>query len=190
MAEATKKRMVGLVVLTDIPDMGRVAVLQRRGEFNHEKMGPESFPGLYQVTVHGKVEEGESSEVALYREFVEKLGDDRAAFRLVVPLLMIQGRLVTGKSPLKVLLRVETEEKVAVTYGAMLTANFLKEVRLGPSSGGLRLLREDEVNFIQEVDPSSNGYNKKVGIVDRRVVAMFPDEKEAVRKAFRVFGSH
>lgn len=164
-----KKVSVGLVVLTDVPDMGgRVAVLQRRGEFNHEKMKPESFPGACQVTAHGKVEEGENRFEALGREFIEELG--KAVGDLIFRL---------GASPVE-LSRIVTEEKEAVTYGALFPATFLQSVKLNPSSGGLVLLTEDKVDSIQDL----GSFDKKEGVTDRRVIAMFPDEIEAVRQAF------
>jgi len=164
----TKKVSVGLVVLTDISSMGgRVAVLQRRGEFNHEKMGAESYPGACQVTVHGKVEKSESTFTALYREFAEELG--KTALRVFLP------------SALKNLSNIVTEEKEVMTYGTVLPASFLKEVQLNPSSGGLVLLTEDRMDSIQDL----HSFDKKEGVTDRRIIAMFPDEKEAVRKAFR-----
>lgn len=48
-----KKFRVGLVVLTEIPSLGLVAVLQARGPFNLKKMAPESYPGICEITVFG-----------------------------------------------------------------------------------------------------------------------------------------
>ena len=163
-----KRLIVGLLVITKVDGMGRVAVLQRRGEFNHEKMASESWPGGCQVTVSGGIEEGESVYRALCRELHEELG-------FAMPALMRYSRI------LKELSHTVTEEKEAVIYGVVWPASFLKEIQLGPSSGGLVLLAEDKVEGVQNL----LSFGKKEGVTDRRVVAMFPDEKEAVRKAFK-----
>lgn len=69
-----KKRSVGLLVITHVNSIGLVAVLQRRGEFNHETMAPETYSGACQLTAHGKVEVGEFFVDALLREVREELG--------------------------------------------------------------------------------------------------------------------
>lgn len=51
-----------------------MAILQERGSWDFEKMLPESFPGCFQLTFCGGVEEGETFEQALVRESTEELG--------------------------------------------------------------------------------------------------------------------
>lgn len=180
MADA-KKMSVGLIILTDVPSMGRVAILQRRGEFNHEKMGPESYPGGCRVTAHGKCEVGESFCKAIDREIVEELGLAAAGLIRHEDALLHDDE---GKSIYQEIIKVEGEEKVVLTYGVVLPSKYLfGGIQLGPSSGGLVLVHEDQVDNIQDLTK----FDKKEGVTDRRVIAMFPDEKEAVKKAFEMF---
>lgn len=166
-----KKLSVGvMVLLTDVPNMGRAALLQRRGEFNHEKMAPESWPGACQVTAHGKVEVYETCEQALYREISEELG------ALAVQVIRAQGAKVPE------IYHHATDQKTVFTYGMVLPASLLKCVQLGPSSGGLVLMPENQVDIIQNL----NLFDKTEGVRDRKIVAMFPDEIEAVKKAFEI----
>ena len=172
-----QKRSVGLVVFTEVPELGLVAVLTRRGEWNTEKMAPESYSGACQVTVHGKVEGGESLEGARNRETAEEVGAPARNYIL---------DLAWGTPPraeFKELERLDTPEKLIVTWGIKLPCDFLKLIRLGPDSGGLRLLRKEELENVKDL----GSYSKERGVILRTVVAMFPDEKAAVEKGFDTF---
>jgi len=61
-----------------------------------------------------------------------------------------------------------------------LPKEFIKEIRLGPSSGDLLLINEQMIDAVQDL----HCFNKEEGVTDRRIIAMFPDEKEAVQQAF------
>lgn len=172
MAE-TKKRAVGLIILTEIPARGGlVAVLQRRGLVNHEKdWNNESFPGACQVTVHGELEGVESFTEALEREVLEELGEE---FQAAV--------YNSGKmNGFKLIVRVKTDRKEVETFGLFVQREILNLVRLGPSTGGLRFVtRNAEISDLNE-------FRKDDGVTHSSIVAMFPDEIEAVRKAFEIF---
>lgn len=162
------ERSVGLIVLTEIPGIGLCAALRERGYFNFEKMQPESWPGACQVTAHGKLKSIENFLAALFREIKEELG---AKFAYSLPL------------PMREALRVQKKDKEVVTFAFKVDTDFLKEIRLGPESGAIRLLQKHEVDDI--VDIAS--FNKAEGVPDRKIIAMFPDEKEAVIRAFDLF---
>lgn len=169
-----KKRATGLLIMTEIPGMGLVAVLQRRGEFNHEKMGPESYPGGLQPTVWGGVKDEECVLDALIREIKQELGKRTWE-------IWIHGR------SLKEIYRLEDEKGLMIAFGVKLPCDFLaekdnseEEVRLNASSGGLRLLKEEEIDKIQDL----KNFDKTVGITDRNILAMFTDTKETIRRAF------
>ncbi|WKZ26684.1 MAG: NUDIX domain-containing protein [Candidatus Paceibacterota bacterium] len=172
---AEKKRSVGLVVLTKVPEVGVVAVLQRRGKFNPEKLADgkikESYPGGCQVTCHGRVELGDDDEeAALLREAQEELGLE-AAHKLLV---QNRGRLVKLVEH-----RGDTED--ATTFGIFMPdPDFLKLIHLGPSSGGLELLPGSEVGNICHL----RDFDKSTGVTDLDVIAMYYDERGAVRLAF------
>lgn len=164
-----RKKAVGLVVLTRINGGPLKAVLQVRGKFNHEKMGPESFPGACQVTVHGGLEKDETFKDALLRETRQEVGNN--ANRL----------LEKNIKNLREVARVETPKKLVVTYGAILPPDFLAKMKLNVSTGGIRLVGHKELDNLIELTDKE----KTAGVPDD-LVAMFPDEIEAVRKAFEV----
>lgn len=164
------KRFVGLVVVTEVDGLGRVAVLQRRGEFNHETMKPESYPGGCQVTAHGGVEEGEDFEQALLREAEEELGNG-----------FVRAWQSSGQG-MQEMVRLEENGRQVRTYGVKLSAEVLGQIRLGPSSGGLVLLPEAKAPEIKNL----KDYKKDGGVHMREVIAMFPDARDAVRKALLI----
>lgn len=170
------KRSVGLVILTEIsisdprPQRGTfMAVLQRRGTWNVEKMKSESYPGCLQVTCHGKVEEGETFYSALIRESCEELGE---AFT----------RKCQKDVPLVKLVHHTDDEKEVITYGAFVPPEYLRMIRLGPDSGGLDLVPLDEVDEIQELTPDF----KEKGPEFRHTRVMFADEIVTVRNVFEI----
>ena len=172
-----KKTSVGIILLTEIQSMGGlVAILQIRGEFNHEKKGPESWPGGCQISAHGKVEDPNHSPWHLaqemYREVGEELGDDFKEAIIHDPLCRIQ-----------LLVHKDDEKEEVFTYGARISADQLGMVRLNASTGGLRLMNKEKLDAIMNL----RDFDKEVGIRDRTITAMFPDEIEAVKKAFEAF---
>ena len=166
MSEKSEKS-VGLIVLTEIPGMGLCAILRERGYFNLEKMQPESWTGACQVTAHGRLEEGEDFYTAIYREMKEELGEKFAY-----------------SSPMRLeVSRLQIKNKEIVTFTFKVDPDRLKEIRLSFESGSIRLLRRHEVNNIVDI----TSFDKIEGVPDRKTIAMFLDEKEAVAKAFALF---
>lgn len=165
-------KSVGLVIMTDIPSIGLVAVLRERGRFNPETMKAESWPGVCQVTVHGRLEEGEHYFEGLLRELTEELGND---FAFAVSILL-------NISPISIveISRFQNENKEVVNYTIKIDCSLLKKIRLAPESGAIRLIYSGETTSIADVW----NFNKATGVQDRSVIAMFADEKEAVVKAF------
>lgn len=171
MAEKNKKS-VGLIVITKHPQTSDpIAVLVRRGKYNHEKgWSKESYPGACQVTVHGKLESEESPIEALFREIREELGD---VFLRIVKKLTDPPRLVW-----------EDAEMGVRTYGVAVHHSALSFIALGPSSGGLQFVTCEEVKDILNL----RTFDKSIGVKDVDTVAMFPDEIEALKAAFDRFG--
>lgn len=168
--DAVKKELiVGLLVIVKVGNEG-MAVLQRRGEFNHEKMGPESWPGGCQVTVLGGGRAGETPLQAMWREISEELGERVTDFMLLRNFLV------------KLLDKEEGNQQKKI-FGVIESNYLLTIIRLHPSTGGLVLLPESKVEEIQDLTQ----FDKKEGVTDRKVIAMFPDEIEAVRKAFEQY---
>lgn len=177
------ERSVGLIVMADMPGMGLAAVLRERGYWNFEKMKPESYPGGCQVTAHGKLEEGESFETALAREIKEELGEQFSRALFVVEALSQAGGFF--KEGILEVHREETSEKVVITFATKVDGYFISHVRLGPETGGLRLLAWSELEKIVDL----REFSKETGVPDRVTIAMFPDEKKAVEKAFDLFST-
>lgn len=180
-----KKRAVALVVLTDIPEIGCVAVLQKRGEFNHEKMRSESYPGGCQLTVHGGLKPDESVVEGLLRESHEEMGHDfeQMLSRLIgnpdVFEVVMENTILNGVALVN---HAEDESSEIFNFAVRLPYRFLNDVRLGPSSGGICLVRQEDVKGIVDL----RSFNKVEGVNSRSIVAMFPDAKKAVQKAFEV----
>lgn len=169
---AEKKRSVGLIVTTtEDYEPEQVAVLQIRGLYNVEKGFPESWPGGCQVTVHGGCNPLEDDFVALYREIEEEFGLEAACI-----LREYMHPLSTTK-----IFTHEDEKKVVTTFAIRLPdLTFLKAVRLHASSGGIRIVNVEDIPNIQDLTK----FDRREGVVDRRIIAMFPDELEALKKAF------
>jgi len=164
----SEKTSVGLVILTEIPEYGLVAVSQRRGKFDVEKMKKESYPGGIQVSAHGHLEDGEDFIDGLYREVGEELGKEVAI------------RLKDAKDSVLEINRVVNDKEEVVTYMVKFPAEFLKEVKLSASTAGLEYISEKDVASISDL----KGIDKIEGVADGRMIAMFLDEKEAIAKAF------
>jgi hypothetical protein len=164
-----KKKSVGLIILTEVFGFGLVAVLKARGSFNTEKMDKESYAGVYQVTVHGGLKRGESFMDALFREVKEELG--KKAEKIVKK----------NKAYISEINLMETDDKIVMTYMLKLPSYFLNKIRLNADSGEIRLVKSEEVGIISDI---KDAY-KVSGVADRRIVVMFPDEKESVKAAFK-----
>ena len=185
-----KKRSVGLILIIDVPGYGRVAVLQKRGEFNHETMKPESWPGACQVTVHGGRNDGDSYPYGtLLRETGEELSEDF----LDALYVYCFGEEVDLDNPPELdfkeitteVAAVDTDTQEARTYAMYVSdPGVLKSIRLNASSGGLRLVTEFQIECAHSLE---DGFNKYDGVRVRDFIAMFPDELDAIKKAFALF---
>lgn len=165
-----KKHAVGLLILTDLPDGRRVAVLQVRGTFNPETMKSESWPGGCQVTCHGGLKPKEEEQDALWREAQEELG---------APCTLL---LQKQRKELRELYRFSAPNKEVATFGLLVEdPSFLKEIQLNAATGGIRLA--DATTSIASIPD----FPKDEGVTDHRIIAMFSDEADALKKAFEIF---
>lgn len=157
------KKSVGIIVITKLPDGEFAAVLQRRGVFNFEKIKRESYPGCCQVTAHGGLKEGEDFQQGLVRESKEELGPE---FTNITKGLL---KLIHDK----------TDEKEVITYGTFVAWERVQQIRLSPESGGIDILPQSELGSLVEItkDMKETGCSPSIR-------ALFPDEIEAVKKAF------
>jgi hypothetical protein len=168
MAE-TKVSKVGILLVTRNKDGKLVAVLQRRGQYNHEKdWEPKSFPGGCQLTAAGRTNEGESPVGALFREIIEELGD---RISVSMSFSYFQRKHICGDA---------TGEKF--TIAMLVPRQTLGDIRWHPSTGGPVFVDAKAVSEIKNL----LDFDKVTGVTDSRIIAMFPDEKEVVRKALEI----
>lgn len=168
-----KKQSVGMQFLAEDTSGKLVAVLQVRPKWNQEKNTPESYPGACQVTVHGKLEEGEDFLQALLREVGEELGEE------IVPVV----KDLRENKKLIELVNLEDPEKHIITYGGIVEKAVLNKSTSREKSrefGGFKLIQQNEIEKIVDVQT----FDKNTGVTDENTIAMFPDEKEAVKIAF------
>ncbi len=166
------KRMVGLIIFTVLPDKGLVAILQKRGEFNHETMQPESFPGGCQLTVWGGVEENETPTQALLRETSEEIGN--------ILWWRLRWQIEMKEKTFCRLSGSGRRKDVRTIYAMMLKPELLGRLQLGAASGGIVLLEEEEIGEIRKL----NDFDRSLGVQDRSVIAMWPDARRALIKGF------
>lgn len=166
------RKGVGLLLITDLPRIGRVAVLQVRGYFNTEEMRPQYYAGGAQVTVYGGINKRETEKMALFREIREELGGK------IEKLLRPKWRKEISK-----ISNFKRANEQGTIYAILLDRKFLSKISLSPDSGGLRFVKPDELKNSQDLS------KYKSGVRDRFVLAVFPDTYKIVTKAFRVFGN-
>jgi len=169
------KKSVGLILITAIPNNEEVlmVVLQRRGQWNIEKMAPESYPGCCQISVHGKLKHNEEFYHGLFREGGEELGRNF--------IMICQEKLNLEEVSHKC---IDGEE--ILNFGAFIPAKLLRKIRLGPDSGGLDLVRGD--NFLNGCVLKITEDMKRYG-PPHGGLAMFEDEIQDVKKALEMFSS-
>lgn len=115
---------------------------------------------------------GEAFKTALFREAAEELGED--AMRLIYK----------HSDDLVEAFHLKVEGKEVITFAVKMNYSFIREIRLSPSTGGLELVSRNEVSDIAE---DLRLFSREDGVQDNATIAMFPDEKEAVLKAFELF---
>lgn len=170
------KKSIGFLALVEYEGM-LLAALQVRGQHNVEKeLREESLPGGCQVTVHGKAEPDETLEQALFREAIEEVGVAAAGHI----------RSAVEKEHIELVYEHHELEKIVLTYAAVLPYEFVQAIRWHASTGGLRLVTQREIILIRDL--TKPDIYKNIGILCHTETAMFPDEIEAVRNAFKIFG--
>ena len=163
------KRGVGLLIFTDLPGRGLVAMLQVRGLYDPEEKKPQSFPGTCQVTCHGGLEGDESAMDGLFRECGQELGQAAAQF------------LFTLKPSLQELTHLTTDKKDMITFGLHIPDPSFLTLIPGSGTAGYRYVTHDH-----EIVDITTGHRDK-GVTDLTLTAMFQDENDALMKGFSLF---
>lgn len=163
------KRVAGLLVLSRDAD-GPFALLQRRGDWDYERNQRESFPGGCQATASGGMEPEDADAFdAMSRETRQELGDAFADLVLAAP----PAPLSTWSS--------EERKRHATFFVATVPEEWLPQIRLHPSSGGLVRIRQN--TKIADLFWRSS---RDAGIANRYVIAAFEEVIQAVETAFRL----
>ena len=171
-----KDRAVGIIFMTMIPAISEevFAILQRRGRWNYERaFGPESWPGICQVSAHGRVREGEHLFNALHRECEEELGSYAADL------------VSRNKNDIVKVGDHKTKDKEVTTYALKIRWTDLNRMKINPSSAGLEFVSASQ---LPKVIDAPKHFKKETGVADIRTIAMFPNEIEALKKAFQLIG--
>ncbi len=127
-----KPQATGLVIVTDLPEIGRVAVMHARGHFDPERMAYETWPGFIQVTCYGCLKETDCCVVdGMIREAEEELGP-------------IIGQMVADDRQRVRLLEQYESHGRDVTLFALLwpDSSWMRQVVLHAATGGLRIINE------------------------------------------------
>ena len=157
---------VGLLILTDIPKIGRVAVMQIRGKYNSEEKRRQYFAGGCQVTIYGGIQSGESLKKAIFREAKEELG------KKIVSILK--------RKKLVKLTEFKRGQESGKIYATVLNYKFLNKICFGPDTAGIKLVTPSDLK--RSVDLSKLKFGVK-----KHTLAIFSDTKKALKLAFRIF---
>ncbi|PIT96659.1 hypothetical protein COT82_01985 [Candidatus Campbellbacteria bacterium CG10_big_fil_rev_8_21_14_0_10_35_52] len=164
------RKTIGLIVMFKNKEKRFIAALQTRGNFNTEKNKQETYKSASQLTVHGGINEKESEINALLRETKEELGKK---FAKIIEL---------NKNKIIKLNRVKNDKISAVNFGLMLAEIDLDKIKINKQTdGSLRLISKNEISNIRELKPS----DKTNGIANKNEIAMFFDDIETVKLAFK-----
>lgn len=149
-----------------------VALLQRRGKINTENENGfkwQSFAGLCEITSYGKAEDGEIPDEALKREMMEEIGQTAT-------------EMVFNAQPTKIFEEVNADEAVYI-WTALCDKNILKQIKLDISTGGIEILREDDLkraNF-------STFKDKGLTVKSLDEINIFEAPREVLKKSFSLF---
>jgi len=166
------EQMVGLIAIVHLPGVGFRAILKERGMFNFDTMKPETWPGVCQVTVLGRVNDGENLLTALLRETAEELGVEFAfslATQITADSTCLTSMIYHGK-----------DEKTITTFAVRIEVATLMKARLALESGTIRLISQKDIEKIINIAKR----NKTIGAIFRQDIVMFPDAKESLVRAF------
>ncbi len=174
----TSKTFVGMLLMTKIKfseniEEELVAILQRRGKINTDNdygFKRQSFAGLCEITSYGKAKSGESPEKALERETTEELGKEAS-------------RTIFKSKPIKLYERTEKDGDNVYVSAVLCDKNILKEIKLDISTGGIELIRKENLKNTM----FANFEQKGVKINDLNNITLFEVPVSVLERAFEIF---
>jgi len=173
------KIFVGVLIMTKVKFSENspeelVAVLQRRGKIDAETSSGfkiQSFPGLCEITSYGKAKEGENWQTAMDREMTEELGMEVAEMIL--------------KTERKIIYQIiEDDNDKVVIASCILPASFLGKLKLEVCTGGIEIIRKDDIKRIKYFDFGSNK-NLSSTHLDEIIMTTLPIKK--LEEAFEIY---
>jgi 8-oxo-dGTP pyrophosphatase MutT (NUDIX family) len=166
-----KRRVVGILFLSLEEDGTPIAWLQKRGQVHFGKhTGRQTWPGICQVSVEGKVNGDESLIEALLREIKEEFGGEF--------LRHVSDTVRDGYTQM-----VYTDTHTH-TYAALIPKKFFEYVRLEPISGGLVPVRNRDINRL--VAARTDWKDKFHGLSE---TVVYPRVILALKAAFPIFAT-
>ncbi len=173
-----KEKIVGLLIVTNLLDKGKVALLQRRGKYDFEKMKDETWPGACQVTAIGRASDPkEYASNVLYNEIKGEIGQYIADLVAASKNKVEEQKLFDGKA-----IRNGKEKEIKIYGFGMRWPEVKKLIKLHLSTGGLEYVAPAAVSKIKNL----LDFESQKGVADLHTIAMFPEEKEAVEKGLRI----
>jgi hypothetical protein len=172
------KTFVGILVMTKLKlsensEEKIVAILQRRGKINTDNNDGfkwQSFPGLCEITSYGKAEPGESQEEALKREITEELGSEAS-------------KTIFRSNPIKIYEKIEIDGDNVFVWATLCDKNILKEIKLDISTGGMEIIKKDDLEKIT----SANFEQKGLQVKSLDEIKLFEVPIEVLERAFEIF---
>jgi hypothetical protein len=176
--ENKTKTFVGILVMTKIKleensTEELVALFQRRGKVDTENnygFKWQSFSGLCEITSYGKAESDESQEEALKREVAEELGSEAS-------------KTIFRSNPIKIYEKIEKDGDNVFVWATLCDKNILKEIKLDISTGGMEIIKKDDLEKIT----SANFEQKGLQVKNLDEIKLFEVPIEVLERAFEIF---
>lgn len=172
------KRTIGLVLAASVGDSGFCVIVRERGHYDFIKRKAEFWPGLCQLIVNGEIGEGENDRDALTRLMTEQLGGE-----FTFCFNHFHAKNATLREMIRKVLNIQGCEKDATFYAAIVKAEMLGGIRLGAESGAIRIVPENELGLI--IDLNRLFIAKETGVIRRDMTVMFPDDIWAIKESFK-----
>lgn len=172
------KIFVGILVMTKIKisensEEETVALLQRRGKINTDNdygLKWQSFSGLCEITSYGKADKNESEKEALKREIIEELGINAS-------------ETIFKSNPIKIYEKTEKDGDNIFVWTVLCDKNILKEIKLDISTGGMEIIKKQDLEKIT----SANFEQKGLQVKNLDEIKLFEVPIEVLEKAFEIF---
>ena len=176
--ENKTKIFVGILVMTKLKlsedsEEETVAILQRRGKINTDNdygFKWQSFNGLCEITSYGKAEQDETPEEALKREIIEELGEKAL-------------ETIFESKPVKIYERTEKDGDNVFVWAALCNKNILKEIKLDISTGGMEIIKKQDLEKIS----FANFEQKGLQVKNLDEIKIFEVPIDVLGKAFEIF---